>query len=293
MKKLLVFLLVVGLLVGCNKQDNNNKEGNEVYLTFDGYGLHGGMLEVNTTTNTFETGSMDLVSLGNQTIQEVFELNEVVSIGAFNEYDTFEGWLVFKTEIYTDSDGFDTIIQTLESSKLYSTDEILGYTMPNYNITIVAKWAEMDITQYYVEDDFMIDSSTTGTLVFNANGGVIELESTYDKGLLESVTYAFWMKDGECVNDLLTLDSWHTFKEVVQEDKVFAGWQLYEGTSLSWSNEQSKQENVTSFAYDPENVDFRYVLLEDCKSIEGLKTTEELHAMQIYSTCYYAEAVWK
>ena len=293
MKKFLVFLLVLGLLVGCNKQDDNSKEGNEVYVTFDGYGLHGGMLEVNMTTESFETGSMDLVSLGNQKVSDVFALNDVVSIGASNEFDTFEGWLVFKTEIYTDSDGFDTVFNTLESNTIYSTDEILAYVVGDYNITITAKWAGLDVQQYYVEDDYMIDSSTTGALVFNANGGIIELESAYDKGLLESATYAFWMEDGECVNDLLTLDSWHKFKEVTKDGKVFAGWQLYEGTSLSWNNEKSNNENATSFEYDPENVDLRYVILENCKSIDGLKTTEELNEMTINSKCYYAEAVWK
>lgn len=48
-----------------------------------------------------------------------------------------------------------------------------------------------------------------------------------------------------------------------------------------------------SFDYDLDNTEFRYVVFENCKKVEGLKTTEDLVNMLNYSKVYYAEVVWK
>lgn len=292
MKKLLVIMMVLGCLFGCNK--NNNIEGNEVFVTFDGYGLHGGVLKVNTTTTNEETVSIDLVSMGgNETVSDVLKKNEITNIEAVHENDVFEGWLIYKTEYTSQEDGTDVVVHTLLSNSLYTTEEVLDYKLADFNITIVAKWATLDSNLYFVEDDMMIDSDTSGAFVFNATDGVIQLSSADDKGLSESKTYVYWMEDGKCIADLLTNDSWQYFTDVVKEGASFSGWQLYEATNVRWSDKKSTSSIELSFDYDMDNTEFRYVVFENCKKVEGLKTTEDVVNMLNHSKVYYAEAVWK
>lgn len=292
MKKLLVIMMVLGCLFGCNK--NNNIEGNEVFVTFDGYGLHNGMLKVNTTTTNEETVSIDLVSMGgNETVSDILKKNEVTSIEAVNENDIFEGWLIFKTTYTAQEDGTDLVSHTLLSNTLYTTEELLNYKVTDFNITVVAKWATLDSNLYFVEDDMMIDSDTTGAFVFHAGDGTIKLDVTNDKGLSETKQYTYWLEDGQSIADLLTSDMWQSFTNVECEGKTFSGWQLYEATAVRWNEKKSTSSIEQSFEYDVDNVDFKYIILENCTSVDGLKTTEDVVNMKNYSKVYYAVAMWK
>ena len=86
---------------------------------------------------------------------------------------------------------------------------------------------------------------------------------------------------------------WQSFTNVECEGKTFSGWQLYEATAVRWNEKKSTSSIEQSFEYDVDNMDFKYIILENCTSVDGLKTTEDVVNMKNYSKVYYAVAMWK
>ena len=64
---------------------------------------------------------------------------------------TFEGWAEFKVE-WT-YDGWDMNGEyTLVSTKIYTTDEMLDKAVPDYDVAYVAKWSDIDLDEYFVDE---------------------------------------------------------------------------------------------------------------------------------------------
>lgn len=294
--KLFVSIFLLLTLVACSKEGNIDVDLNplpdEKYATIDGYGLHGGMLSMIWDGEQTETGAMDFIVVEGQTVKEALENAGIKELSAFNEYDTFEGWLVFDVEITPGDDGFDIFTYTLTSETVYTTEELMNLTIPATQVTYVAKWAGLETSAYFVEEDYMFDETTTGSFILHTNEGALYYTSSSDNGVYDCESYTYWMEDGLTLNDLSQTGEWDTFNRVENESKTFVGWKVYEGTEVTWSSDNYVTTTQTAFEYmDYEG--FEYLVITDCVQLEGYKTTEEIMEIINNSKVYYALAVWE
>ena len=294
MKIALALLLVMGL-TGCVKVEVDGGGDllpiDEQYATIDAYFPHGGMLEMVWDGQETETGSMDFIVVPGQTVKEALTEANIKNLSAYNENDTFEGWLIFNVGIIGDDQGNEEYIYYLASETVYSTEELMELTIPEYMVVYTAKWAGMDLEQYYAEEDYMFDEDTTGVLVLHLTEGEMRFVSTYDKEEYTCDAFAYWMEDKTSVNDLSQTGEWDTFVGVEHASKTFAGWDLYEGTNLAWTSENKVEDGQMIFEY-AEYEGFEYVVLDDAFYLTRM-TTEDLLSMENSSKAFYAVAVWE
>ena len=133
----LITILIILALVGCH----NTKTSDEVTIIFDAYEPSNGMLsvikanEAGSTTVSKDVYLLLNAAVGN-TISNTLIENGILSIQANSTNDIFEGWIIYREN-------------TIVDEKIYTTDEILKMTVPNYGITFVAKWKNISTKNYY------------------------------------------------------------------------------------------------------------------------------------------------
>lgn len=271
----------------------------ENYITIDAYGRADGMLTATYMDEVMETGSWDLPAAVGSRLGDVLAEQEITDLDAYLDGDELEGWMVFEIITTTDEFGFDEYTYELRSGDtIYSTEELMDLTVPDYTVCYVAKWAGIAAEDYFAEEDYMFDSvETSGCFTLNAGEGahMTFLPEGSTEGY-ESQVYAYWMEDGESLNDVVAAGEWDALVSIEKEGATFTGWTVYEAVNLMWSGEESTEENVTSLPYvlnDERFENSKYVLLEDCSVYQENMSTEDLYNLVNNSANYYAVANWE
>ena len=91
------------------------------------------------------------------------ESTDSIKVQVSNDYEikgdpakenaTFEGWLEFSVE--TTADG--TKKYELISDSLITTEEMMGKTVPSYDVVFVAKWSDVEMKEYYDYFDIVVE----------------------------------------------------------------------------------------------------------------------------------------
>lgn len=334
MKKIISIILLVCVfmlsLVGCSNnkmtnQDNNIEEpnkvisdsssedisntpsdinpeeiSNELYFTFDAHGLAGGMLAVTELSDEGSTVVNESVSwmfetTENEKIKNALQKTGIVAINPMLENDIFEGWIIFKENITVDPDGYETCsYEKISDEKLYSTTEIFEMDMPNHNLIFMAKWANIPMEEYSIEE--ITDKPLLDTCYFSldANGGTMTF-SDVETPNFELEKYNYWLNEGNSLKDTMTgsVVNSATLLSVQKAGARFTGWTVYEADLINWSSEEILEEGTKNFLYDQNDEAFRYIYLQNCSLYSENASTEEIKNISYNGKHYYAIANWE
>ena len=128
-------------------------------VCFDGYkgDDFGGMFEVNSSTQT-RVFRQENCAAG-------IKLNDVLNSRVTKDPQwgdlVFEGWLMYEEEGIEQHGPFH-----LKSEELYTTQQVMEHTVPDYNVRYVAKWAQIPMPYY--------ESLYRPYFVIGEEGGYIE-----------------------------------------------------------------------------------------------------------------------
>lgn len=312
MKKYLVLLLLLCmplmLFCGCGgpadqtqggdvtSNENLEEVGDIVYVTLDAYGFSGGILSMTQAGEEgLESVAWSFEGVPGETVQSMLERVEITEVNAYLEGDVLEGWMVFEAIPTEDTDGFIGYTYELRSGDtIYSTEELMALAIPEYDeVYYVAKWGNIPVDMYFAEEDYMYDgNTTTGAMAMSADGGTMLFEQT-GGNQISSPVYVYWMSDGENMQMKMAEEDWDTLISVEKEGAVFAGWTVYQGTSIAWTSEADESENTMYFAYDDRYEGFEYLAVENCELYSENLSTEELTVLVNDGVCYYAVANWE
>ena len=314
--KLISTLLVICLALisfsGCNNQ-NDIIDGNieiisgdieqeeSLYVTFDAYGEAFGMLTVNQTTENGNTEANESMSwsfdaVHTEKISSLLERNKVLSIEPYNEdNDIFEGWIVYREIITIDDEGFETYsYEKLSADTIYSTNEILEMTVPDFNITFVAKWKNIALEDYSMGS--FSNEPIMDTVYFSlyANGGTMTFSDEETENF-KLERYNYWLNENDTLNDVMTGSIINSAKllSIEKENATFTGWTVYEADSINWSSEEISGDGYTYFLYNPNDEDFKYLMLENSRLYSSNASTEEISQIIYTGNSYYAVANWE
>lgn len=288
--KLLTVFTFVFTLFGCGNSNENMDE--EIYLTLDAYFWHEeAMLELEDTNGeVLETGSIDFISKANTTLETLLEENDYTSFAVVCENDAFEGWLEYTVVITTDEDGFETYEYQLVSETLYSTEELLEKKLPDYSVIYTAKWAGMEIEDYYVEmaSDSMYDGYT-GVIALSANGGTISVKSDIE---YEQQGIVFWMLEGtNTLNENFNDENNPFTIDVTYDGYTLTGWTVYACDALETVYGVEDGEEYYWFGEDEDGT--IYVTLTNGTLIDDSMSSEDLYDLELEEGCYFAIANWE
>lgn len=301
MNKKLISVLLAGVMLfavaGCGTQNSEDlSDGFErtIEVNLDAYSENGGMLSVVEIDaedgETAEYGSVGILAAEGETIGEALNGCGYLSIEPQCEGDEFEGWLEYTIVTSTDEDGIESTANEFVSEKLYSTEELLKIVVTGES-NYIAKWAGISLEDYFKMDAW--DGGTsTGSFSFSANGGTMGFY-TKDGTEFENPVYTYWLDDGQALNDIMGTEAGDALINIENEGKEFAGWTVYEADSVFWNNEPVEEDDMTSFLYDQENEDTKYLLLRNATVIREASPTEEICAFTVIGKSYYAVANWK
>lgn len=129
----------------------------DISLTFEGCDPEG--TGIVTVTAVGDGGNKSIEEfnaigyLGEQDdiIADVLEEEDVTSIVPSHDSAEFEGWMEFKEISYVDEEGYDCVKYERVSDSLYTTDEVMQRTLPDYNVVYIAKWSGFEMDEYYAE----------------------------------------------------------------------------------------------------------------------------------------------
>ncbi len=304
----LAVLMFISLLSGCGYKEVEEPEatfepGNEVIdetegeitVNIDSYIQIGGMLNVTTEDGeVHETGAWSFAASEGEKLGDVLKRGGVVNVEPILEGDTFEGWMVFKDIVTTDSDGLMNFTFELASGDtIYTTQELMELTVPSHDVTYIVKWASLSIEEYFAEEDYMYSEDTTGAVILNANGGNMKF-SMEGSDEIDSPIYVYWLEDGESVNAIAAdSEMWHTFVIAEKDGAELVDWNVYAGDSVEWSSEKSTEEGVTSLDYDNRYEGFEYINITNCTTYNSNMSTEDLFELVNDGKCYVAIANWR
>lgn len=304
-KKLISALLMAGMLLSCAACGNQNTDNVEptpepglveadertidVYL--DSYEC--GLLRVMEDGEEQEYGSIGLLAAQGDTIGGLLNHSGFSELTPVSDEDEFEGWMEYKLIITTDEDGFETFTYELVSEELYTTEQLLERTVADYAVDYVAKWASIPVEDYFNETADAWDVITTsGSFSFSANGGTMSFHE-YDDREYDNPTYTYWLESGQALNDVMGTESAAALIDVTKDGAEFTGWTLYEADSAWWNNEIVEEDDITSYLYDEQYEDTRYLLLANAEIIRENSPTEELCGMSVEDgKSYFALANW-
>ena len=314
--KLISTLLVICLALisfsGCNNQNNiiddniemisgDIEQEESLYVTFDAYGEAFGMLTVNQTTETGNTEANESMSwsfdaVHTEKISSLLERNKVLSIEPYNEdNDIFEGWIVYREIITIDDEGFETYsYEKLSADTIYSTNEILEMTVPDFNITFVAKWKNVALEDYSMGSFSKERIMDTGYFSLYANGGTMTFSDDETENF-KLERYNYWLNENDTLNDVMTGSIINSAKllSIEKENATFTGWTVYEADSINWSSEEISGDGYTYFLYNPNDEDFKYLMLENSRLYSSNASTEEISQIIYTGNSYYAVANWE
>lgn len=296
-KKLISALLLTGMLMltctGCGNQNTelpDSEPEREIDVCLDAYEVAGGLLSVTETGGVSEYGSIGLLAAQGETIGDALTFSGYSAIEPVLEGDVFEGWMEYTAVTSVDEDGFENCAYEIVSEELYTTEQLLEMTVPDHAVNYVAKWAGIPAEDYFTADAWD-DGFSSGSFSFSANGGSMSFHES-DGTIYDSAFYTYWLEDGQALNDIMGTEYGAALISVEKEGSEFAGWTLYEADSAFWNSESVEDEGITSFLYDTEHEDTRYLLLKNAAVIREAASTEELCGLSIEGKSYYAEANW-
>ena len=330
MKKLLLVLLAISLsamvLVGCENEPTNESDANteinvtsgesdnemasdeisddeisnEIYLTLDAHGLAGGMLSMTVasedgSTTVDESVVYMFAGAESEKIGDILARDGILNVKPELEGDAFEGWVAFKEIITIDDEGYNTYTyEKLSEETIYTTEEVLQMPLPNYNITFMAKWASVPMSEYVIEGWSDAPVMDTGYFSFNANGGTMIFRNE-ETERFELNNYNYWLNEGDTLTDVMTgaVINSAILVSVEKEGAEFDGWTIYEADSINWNSEKYDEEGYMYLPYDPNEEDLKYIVLENGVLYSSSASIEELSQIVYEGKSYYAIANWK
>lgn len=246
------------------------EEENQVDVTLEGYMEAGGMLYVTWTDNADETGGLGMIGTPGQTISDVLKKDGILSVEPMLEGDTFEGWMEVAVTVTVDEFGFAENEYSLVPDQCYTTEELLVLTVPDHNVTYMAKWAGIPVEEYFApyEEETIVMPSIT-LLGGEGNWSVATVEP------------------GQTFGEVLALD---TMDVVAPEGKLFVGWTVYEYNveNMETSETCVEEEGVLCF----ELFENYHMVLREYTVCHELLSTEDLSAIVCEASNYAVVAAW-
>lgn len=293
MKKLLALLLFLCLLLGCAWAEEEVEEI-QYYVDFDAYDFTGermmtvDVLDWDGSQVTEQYSGLGIIVNPGQTIGEA--MTELGYLSLTMEVEGFEGWMTFENVVTVDEDGFENSEYVkLPEAPLYTTEEVLGMTAPEFNVIFVAKWADIPVEDYFTPVEMgMEDVSVSGSFSIWADGGMMTFAPSGDT----SGYYTYWMEEGQTLDDLMGEDSfWEKVNVVEKDGAAFSGWTIYKADDILWSSEPEEDcLSILCSSYGGENT---YLSMKDSVIFVEDAATEELYAIVSDGTNYLAIANWE
>lgn len=135
-------------------ENTNKSTGKTVTVHIDSYIQIGGMFSVKTDDGTVtETPAwtFEEANVGEK-MADVFFNSGIVDVEPKLEGDTFEGWMIFKDVVTTDSEGLMNFsFELVSGDTFYTTEQLKELAVPEYDVTYIAKWASLDAEDYFKE----------------------------------------------------------------------------------------------------------------------------------------------
>ena len=297
---LLAALLAFSLLAACGKQDTEQDDQSadgqtELYATIDVYSMTCELAYTETDADgqSYESSSMSVAFAvkGGQTIREALDASGFKDLKVKGDGDTLEGWIAYKENTYTDSDGFAWPYYERISETLLTDEEMFGATLTDCNMTYVAKWQSISDAEYadMYESSGITDSGFEPeySLSLLANGGTIYTGESepYDDIAMGGYTFGAGKTLGEVID-----------KKIAKAEKdgaTFIGWTVYSAEDYTIVNEEPKNlaDNQMSIYLGSEL--YGYQVLTNYALCAENATTDEMTAIVTESLHYFVTANWK
>lgn len=163
MKRVLAIILVLclsmTLFVGCKNDEEvivddaitDGEAPQEIYLTLYAFGDE--EQEYTMSVTVYETqeeyGMISMPATEGEKIGDILASNDYNNITPVESKGKFEGWMEYKEVATMDADGFEQYsYEKLSDETVYTTEELLERTMPEYGVMYVAKWDNLDDDYY-------------------------------------------------------------------------------------------------------------------------------------------------
>ena len=266
-KKLLVLLTALCLIfsAACLAEEES-----QVDVSFEGYLNAGGKLHVTWADETDEIDGLGLIGTVGQTFGEMLQNNGILSVEPVLEGDTFEGWMEVAETVSVDEFGFEDTVYSLVPDQCYTTEELMALTVPEHNVTYVAKWAGIPAEEYFApyEEETIVMPSIT-LLSGEGNWSVATVEP------------------GQTFGEVLELDAMDV---VAPEGKIFVGWTVYEYNveAMETSETCVEEDGVLCF----ELFEDYHMVLREYTVCHELLSTEALSAMVCEASDHVVVATW-
>lgn len=303
-KKLISVLLLAGMLLicaACGSQNTGETDPTpdpdlaeverSIEVNLNPYVC--GFLRVMEDGEEREYDAIGLLGAEGETIGELLSNSAFSDLTPVSDGDEFEGWMEYAVITSTDADGFDSFTYERVSDELYSTEQLLARTVPDYAVEYVAKWAGIPVEDYFnTTADAWDYVTTSGSFSFSANGGTMSFFE-HDGTEYDSPYYTYWLEAGQALNDVMGTESAAALISVEKEGAQFTGWTLYEADSAWWNSESADEDGISSFLYNEEYEDSRYLLLANAGIIRENASSEELCGISVEDgKSYFAQANW-
>ena len=255
----------------------------QVDVSFEGYSNASGKLYVTWTDKADELDGLGLIGTVGQTIGEMLQNNGVLSVEPVLEGDTFEGWMEVAVTVTIDEFGFEENEYSLIPDQCYTTEELMALTVPEHNVTYIAKWAGIPAEEYFApheEETIVLPSITLlsgeGTMLLS--GEEEQYEANWSVATVEP---------GQTFGEVLELDA---MEIVAPEGKIFVGWTVYEYNveAMETSETCVEEDGVLCF----ELFDDYHMVLREYTVCHELLSTEELSAIVCEASDHAVVATW-
>ena len=285
-------VLVVILATGCGTQEQQpttEEITREIDVWLDGYELAGGRLfvmEVDMDGGRVESeyGSIGMLGAEGETIGDVMAYWDYTDVTPVLEGDVFEGWMEC---VYDEDEG----IYVVFPETLYSTEDLLALTVPDHSVTYVAKWQGIPAEEYFVVEGWD-DAGSSGGFAFTGNGGSITFREA-DGSEYASPAYAYWLEDGQTLNDIMGTEYGAALIGVEKEGCQFAGWTLYKADDMFWNGEAVQEDDMLCLLFNEDDTwGTTYVLLRNAVVVDENMSTEQLREIICMGENYLAVANW-
>lgn len=188
-----------------------------------------------------------------------------------------EGITCFPIDERDPSAGYDVLVNAVLSGEDISTDQLYNMSCADTNYYAIATWAG-DTTEYRRFD-------------LRGNGGwlVLQDEQNAEYG---SPTYTYHLEEGGSLSETMGVNG-HALTGMDKDGAEFAGWTLYEVSTVFWRENPVEAKGILCFAVDEEDLVAGFDVLVDPVLYGENVSTEELCHLSCSGTSYYAIANWK
>ncbi len=274
-------MLILVQLGGC--------KGRQVDVTFDAYqDYSGAILQISSGGEQDMTGNISYMSQKRPRVKDMLIQHNVDKIEPLCEYDEFEGWMEYEVIHRKDSEGEETFEYVKRSGDiLYTWEEVQEIEVKDEHVLFVAKWKSIPMGAYFTDTSVTEDEQRNEySMILNANGGIMHFAET---NTLEADVYTYWLSKDESVEDVVKTQPENMVIEVLKEGETFAGWDVYIGDSVEWTDANVEKDGSACYAM-ADNV---FLILENSALYQKKLSTEELAKIVCEGKCYYAVANWK